>query len=127
MVKGLSETEGHDLQPYRTAAKTHYLEFSQYLGGHLVPEVSGSRVTAREKLLKLTALQFHELSTDVCDELVRRKNGIVGNEVPFLPPRDDFHPKRNQARQKLSTLPAPRFQLLAGDVHSELSRRYPQL
>ena len=38
-----------------------------------------------------------------------------------------FHSKRNQARQKLSTLPDPRFRDLAGDVLSELERRNPHL
>ncbi len=47
--------------------------------------------------------------------------------VPFLPVQNDFHPKRNQARQKLATLPVPRFQDLAFDVYTELERRSPQL
>jgi len=37
-----------------------------------------SRSTARSKLTRLTIQQFHELSTDVYDELVRRKNGDQG-------------------------------------------------
>ena len=48
------------------------------------------------------------------------------SEVPFLPVRDDFHPKRNQARQKLATLPKTRFKDLSGDVFHELGRRYPE-
>jgi len=32
-------------------------------------------------------------------------------KVPFLPVRDDFHPKRNQARQKLATLSSNRFRV----------------
>ncbi len=32
-----------------------------------------SRTTARQKLTRLTIQQFHELSTDVYDELVRRQ------------------------------------------------------
>lgn len=46
--------------------------------------------------------------------------------TPFLPVRDDFHPKRNQARQKLATLPKNRFKDLASDVFFELRRRYPE-
>lgn len=46
--------------------------------------------------------------------------------VPFLPVREDFHPKRNQARQKLATLPISRFEDLSSDVYYELSRRYPE-
>jgi protein SPA2 len=45
--------------------------------------------------------------------------------VPFLPVRDDFHPKRNQARQKLATLPKTRFKDLASDVFYEIDHRYP--
>jgi len=45
---------------------------------------------------------------------------------PFLAVRPDFHPKRNQARQKLATLPLSRFRDLASDVYFELDRRYPE-
>jgi hypothetical protein len=40
--------------------------------------------------------------------------------------RDDFQPKRNQARQKLATLPTARFEDLSSDVYFELARRYPE-
>ena len=46
--------------------------------------------------------------------------------TPFLPVRQDFHPKRNQARQKLATLPKNRFKDLASDVYFELKRRWPE-
>jgi Spa2 homology domain (SHD) of GIT len=46
--------------------------------------------------------------------------------VPFLPVRDEFHPKRNQARQKLATLPLSRFRDLSSDVYYGLVSRYPQ-
>jgi len=46
--------------------------------------------------------------------------------VPFLPVREEFHPKRNQARQKLATLPITRFEDLSSDVYYELARRYPE-
>ena len=106
-----------------------------------------ARASAREKLTRLTEQQFQELSTDVYDELMRRKNNTENegeqhiyasslnaarspnyliSEVPFLPVRDDFHPKRNLARQKLATLPKTRFKDLSGDVFYELSRRYPE-
>lgn len=51
---------------------------------------------------------------------------ITLHSVPFLPVRDDFHPKRNQARQKLATLPTGRFKDLSSDVYYELARRYPE-
>lgn len=111
----------------------------------LFSEPPGARASAREKLTRLTRQQFQELSTDVYDELVRRKNNTSKNEgktlttlevsltiqcvspVPFLPVRDEFHPKRNQARQKLATLPKTRFKDLSSDVFVELGRRYPEL
>lgn len=108
-------------------------------------EPANSRSTARQKLTRLTRQQFQELSTDVYDELIRRKNNSDTNQgavivflktplhhishftlVPFLPVRDDFHPKRNQARQKLATLPTSRFKDLSSDVYYELVRRYPE-
>ena len=88
---------------------------------------------ARDKLVRLSASQFQELSTDVYDELTRREDerrrgpGAPGNPVPkYLLPKQNFHPKRNQARQKLSTLPRDRFQQLAMDVLFELERRFPR-
>jgi hypothetical protein len=48
--------------------------------------------------------------------------------VPFvrsLPAQAGFHPKRNQAREKLATLPSSRFQDLTSDLRHELGRRYP--
>lgn len=55
-----------------------------------------------------------------------RYTRVYQPQVPFLPVRDDFHPKRNQARQKLATLPKTRFKDLASDVFFELGRRYPE-
>ncbi|PCH36738.1 hypothetical protein WOLCODRAFT_109116 [Wolfiporia cocos MD-104 SS10] len=110
----------------RAIAQTHFTELSRYLASYLANEPANSRSTARQKLTRLTRQQFQELSTDVYDELVRRKENSERNEVPFLPVRDDFHPKRNQARQKLATLPTNRFKDLSSDVYYELARRYPE-
>ncbi|CAL1711181.1 unnamed protein product [Somion occarium] len=110
----------------RTVARTHFDQLHRYLASYLAKEPANSRSTARQKLTRLTRQQFQELSTDVYDELVRRQNNTTENEVPFLPVRDDFHPKRNQARQKLATLPTGRFKDLSSDVYYELSRRYPE-
>ncbi|CAO3592547.1 unnamed protein product [Absidia cylindrospora] len=62
---------------------------------------------------------------DVYDELMRRN--LNDKFVPFLAVREEFHPKRNQARQKLATLPESRFKDLASDVYYELTRRYPHI
>ncbi|KAK4128140.1 hypothetical protein N657DRAFT_629302 [Parathielavia appendiculata] len=89
---------------------------------------------ARDKLQRLTGVQFLELSTDVYDELKRRElasrrppNAPPGTGPPdHLLPEENFHPKRNQARQKLSSLGPPRFRDLATDVFCELERRFPR-
>lgn len=87
---------------------------------------------ARDKLLRLSSVQFFELSTDVFDELLRRQaasrappNAPKGPPA-FLLPDKAFHPKRNQARQRLSSLGPPRFRDLASDVFHELERRFPR-
>ena len=64
----------------------------------------------RMKKVRLTLLQSENFS------------GLCS--VPFLSAREGFHPKRNQARQKLSTLPTTRCQDLAGDVYFEIARRH---
>jgi len=95
-------------------------------------DTTSSRSNAREKLQKLTAVQFRELSQDVYDELIRRKrtqdslDTARQEEEPFLTSNPQYHPKRNQARQKLATLPTSRFRDLASDVLYELDRRYPE-
>ncbi|CAK7267921.1 component of the polarisome [Sporothrix epigloea] len=91
---------------------------------------------ARDKLQRLTSVQFLELSTDVYDELMRRQAfsrraaqggpPSKGGPPNYLLPEDAFHPKRNQARQKLASLGPPRFRDLATDVFCELERRIPR-
>jgi hypothetical protein len=113
----------------------HYRVLKNYLAAYLNSERSDPRQNrARDKLLRLTSIQFQELSTDVYDELLRREDdrrrggpGAPGNQTPkYLLPKQNFHFKRNQARQKLSTLPPDRFRQLATDVFFELERRYPR-
>ena len=110
----------------------HYGILRTYLrGGNAHPPRPNK---ARDKLLRLSPIQFHELSTDVYDELQRRQALAPTNGrppprdrvPPFLQPRPDFHEKRNQARQKLSSLQTPRFRDLSTDVFCELERRFPQ-
>jgi hypothetical protein len=109
----------------------HYVTLKRYLAPSLRDERGNPRPNrARDKLLRLSAVQFQELSTDVYDELQRRQGtGEHTNQAsipPYLEYKDSFHPKRNQARQKLSTLPGPRFRDLATDVFYELERRVPK-
>ncbi|KAK5122548.1 hypothetical protein LTR85_003811 [Meristemomyces frigidus] len=112
------------------ALQRHYHVLKGYLASSLRDEKGNIKPNkARDKLLRLSVTQFMELSTDVYDELLRREDdrmGRVQNVPRSLPPKPNFHPKRNQARQKLSTLPVERFRQLATDVFYELERRIPR-
>lgn len=112
------------------ALQRHYGVLKKYLAASLHDEKGNVKPNrARDKLLRLSVTQFVELSTDVYDELIRREDDRLQRmpNVPrFLLPRQTFHPKRNQARQKLSTLPIERFRQLATDVFYELERRIPR-
>ncbi|KAL4968203.1 putative cell polarity protein [Aspergillus stella-maris] len=112
----------------------HYSALRRFLFTSYRDERSNRKSSkAQDKLLRLSATQFHELSTDVYDELLRRQQAMPSPNrpprpdiPPFLPPRGDFHEKRNQARQKLASLQHQRFRDLASDVFNELERRFPQ-
>lgn len=111
----------------------HYNVLKRFLGAQNRDEKGNIKSNkARDKLLRLSAIQFHELSTDVYDELLRRQaaNPPPGRPPrqdvpPYLLPRENFHEKRNQARQKLSSLQQGRFRDLATDVFCEHERRFP--
>ena len=110
----------------------HYAILKRYLAQSLRDEKGNPKPNrARDKLLRLSAIQFQELSTDVYDELLRRQSAAgqqtngPGQVPAYLLPKENFHPKRNQARQKLATLPSSRFRDLATDVFYELERRFP--
>ncbi|KAH6609258.1 hypothetical protein Trco_002604 [Trichoderma cornu-damae] len=109
----------------------HYVALRAFLMAR-DPNIKQQPNKARDKLLRLSPVQFFELSTDVYDELVRRQAAArippnAPNMPPsFLLPEKSFHPKRNQARQRLSSLGPPRFRDLAADVFHELERRFPQ-
>ena len=123
-------------EQFEAVLSEHYVALKRYLASSLRDEKGNPRPNrARDKLLRLSSVQFQELSTDVFDELLRRQqsgrrtpngNAPDGGPPPYLLPKDSFHPKRNQARQKLSTLPPPRFRDLATDVFYELERRFPR-
>ena len=115
----------------------HYFVLKRYLASTAQDEASDTKPSrARDKLPRLSPTQFQELSTDVYDEFQRRQavaarqNGAAspGSQNPpaYLLPVQGFYPERNQARQKLSTLPAPKFRHLARDVFFELGRRIPR-
>ncbi|PYH49097.1 putative cell polarity protein [Aspergillus saccharolyticus JOP 1030-1] len=112
----------------------HYVALRRFLQGPYREDRLNSKSNkARDKLLRLSPTQFHELSTDVYDELLRRQQAMPSparpprpDVPPFLPPRKEFHEKRNQARKKLASLQHQRFRDLATDVYTELERRFPQ-
>ncbi|OJD27271.1 hypothetical protein ACJ73_01340 [Blastomyces percursus] len=111
----------------------HYAVLKRYLRGQGREDPTASQPNkARDKLLRLSPSQVMDLSTDVYDELLRRQavspnrpGGPRPDVPPYLPPRQEFHEKRNQARQVLSSLQQPRFRNLAKDVLCELERRFP--
>ncbi|KAI6783089.1 uncharacterized protein J7T54_000591 [Emericellopsis cladophorae] len=111
--------------------QNHYHALKLFLHGR-DPNGKNPPNKARDKLLRLSSVQFYELSTDVYDELIRRQSAArappnAPNAPPsFLLPEKTFHPKRNQARQRLSSLGPPRFRDLATDVFHELERRFPR-
>lgn len=128
----ISDQQSKKYRKMEAELHQHYTVLRAYLrGGSQQPPRPNK---ARDKLLRLSPIQFHELSTDVFDELQRRQAlaPLPGrpprrdNVPPFLQPRPDFHEKRNQARQKLSSLQTPRFRDLSTDVFCELERRFPQ-
>lgn len=107
----------------------HHAALKRLLAQDLMNDRNPKQKRARDKLLRLSIIQFQELSTDVYDELQRRQQvndrRDSGQTPPYLLPKESFHPKRNHARMRLSTLPVPRFRDLAKDVFYELERRYP--
>ena len=125
----LSEHQARKARLMEESLARHYITLKKYLADALRDDkVNPKTNRARDKLLRLSAVQVQELSTDVNDELLRRQSAARpgGEQVPpHLVPRENFHPKRNGARQKLATLPASRFRDLATDVFYELERRYP--
>lgn len=127
--------DGRKMQALEETMSEHFRVLKAYLGPYLNDEKGNPRPSrAKDKLTRLSAVQFQELSTDVYDESIRRETdrkrggpGAPGNDTPkYLLPKNNFHPKRNQARQKLSTLPLERFRQLATDVFYELERRFPR-
>lgn len=126
----LSDVQSRKYRRMEMEVAQHYTVLRSYLRGGAPQPPRPNK--ARDKLLRLSPVQFHELSTDVFDELQRRQASapLPGRPrrdqvPPFLQPRPDFHEKRNQARQKLSSLQTSRFRDLSTDVFCELERRFP--
>lgn len=131
----LSDQQSRRYKRMEESLAQHYSVLRRFLNAPLRDEKGNLRSNkARDKLLRLSSVQFHELSTDVYDELLRRQAAAPPPpgrppkpEVPpHLLPKTEFHEKRNQARQKLSSLQPSRFRDLATDVFCELERRFPK-
>ncbi|GAA5926292.1 hypothetical protein JCM3775_000979 [Rhodotorula graminis] len=126
---GFTKPAPLSLEQSKAVARTHYSALKGWLTNEGALSSGSTRTNARDKLTRLTRQQFQELTTDVYDELMRRIDDSAtptAGQQPFLAVRPDFHPKRNQARQKLATLPLSRFRDLASDIYFELDRRYPE-
>ncbi|CAI7586202.1 unnamed protein product [Penicillium glandicola] len=128
---GDNQRDGRRYRQMEEILGQHYGVLKRFLNG-TARDDRGKSNKARDKLLRLSPTQFHELSTDVYDELIRRQQASPPpgrpprpDVPPYLPARTDFHEKRNHARQKLAALHHVRFRDLATDVFCELERRFP--
>lgn len=116
---------GPPLVEITTPMRQQLLAMERYSAGFPSAEVR-PLTRARDKLLALSEYQFSDLRIDVYDELLRRQEYELPT-IPHLPEIRSFHPNRNQARKKLSTLAPLRFGHLLEDIVFELKRRYPPL
>jgi hypothetical protein len=97
----------------------YYYTLKRFLSGWPDESVTpGSKV--RSRLLALTALQFQELVQDVHDELLRRQRYNLQTSQ-WLPHNPTLHPRRNEARRRLSTI--VHFRQLVSDIVVEFERR----
>ncbi|KAJ3322145.1 component of the polarisome [Boothiomyces sp. JEL0866] len=103
----------------------HYALFREYLESYFNQGYSMGPSSAMSRINRLPPEQFLDVSMDVYDELNRRLND--SKDLPFLPIRTDLAPKRNQARQKMATLPENRFKELAAQLYFEIEKRFPNI
>ncbi|KAI8837910.1 hypothetical protein BJ741DRAFT_514269, partial [Chytriomyces cf. hyalinus JEL632] len=87
--------------------------------------VEANSEASKQRMGRLNQQQFTVFTIDLIDEILRRRDGA--NASAHLPARQDFHPKRNQTRQKLASLAILNFKKMACDVFFELERRFPNL
>ena len=93
----------------------------EFLVSHNIDKQASIRDTkANQKLSQLSGSLFFELCADVTDEVRRRQTDPSST---CLREQQDFHPKRNEGRRKLSSLSRTRFCSLVGDVYAECNRR----
>ncbi|KAJ3067879.1 component of the polarisome [Podochytrium sp. JEL0797] len=105
-----------------------FLTLRSFLGTEFLGSLDASEANSeasQQRMGRLNQQQFTVFTIDLIDEIRRRKEGDSG--PPHLPARQDFHPKRNQTRQKLASLAILNFKKMACDVYFELERRFPNL
>lgn len=85
---------------------------------------------ARSNLEQLPLVRFNEICVDVFDDLRRRRalailQGLGDfQQLNALPPLPSVHPRRNSAREKISSVQTPRFVTLCAALVFELERRF---
>ncbi|KAI9326023.1 hypothetical protein BDR26DRAFT_849457 [Obelidium mucronatum] len=105
-----------------------YLTLRTFLGTEFLASAEAQEANSEASQIRMGRLnqqQFNVFTIDLIDEILRRKEG--SGAPPHLPARQDFHPKRNQTRQKLASLAILNFKKMGCDVYFELERRYPNL
>jgi hypothetical protein len=114
---------------------SHHTAFVTYVAGIDGTSDREASPRAREKLQRLSSVQFTELSSDIYDEVVRRQeySAYVYHDIrqeprlemvaDTLPEIFGYHPKRNAARGRLATLRTQRFRDLVNDMLLEIERR----
>ncbi|KAI8607407.1 hypothetical protein BC830DRAFT_1086973, partial [Chytriomyces sp. MP71] len=111
-----------------TSAGDQYLTLRSFLGSDFLGSddaVEANSEASQQRMGRLNTQQFAVFTIDLIDEVLRRKEGRAA--PLYLPARQDFHPKRNQTRQKLASLATTNFKRMACDVFFELERRHPNL
>ncbi|CAI4219328.1 unnamed protein product [Parascedosporium putredinis] len=75
----------------------HYLALRRFLNGRNA-RVTGATAKAKDKLLRLTGVQFVELSTDVYDDSIRQPGGAYAYSIPhpLASPGDFGRPLQKQ-------------------------------
>ncbi|KAI8622436.1 hypothetical protein BC830DRAFT_565160 [Chytriomyces sp. MP71] len=79
----------------------------------------GNAAVWRTRISKLSDDQLAEVLADVYDESTRRKE----KQEPFLPPRENLSPKRNDARKELAKLPSKELKVLWTIIYENMTNR----
>ena len=116
--------------PCRPVLEKHYPIFKRFLA-HSLPNNEGNPKPNQleKKFLQISLVHFQETSTDIHDELLRRRNaaGQRTNSTRQAPshllPNDNFDLERKQFRQFLGTLRSSEFRYLVTSIFYVVERR----